>query len=362
MNMPTLREMQEKREQLVTQARAALDEIKGNTDDNPHQELEQRHDTIMGELDTLDAQIAREERVAAAERSQTERREREVRGRRPIDRSTTPTPATPEGHVEYRDAFYAYIRCQGQEALLPAEQRAVLQRGYQAIPAEQRAQTTTNAAGGYTVPVELQAEIIKSMKAFGPMYDPGVTRELVTSGGYSLPFPTVDDTANSAAASTQGTTLPTTARATSCSARRRSAPSRSRRLGCAFRRSSPTTRCSRWRAARRPARRAPRPPGEQPADRRRRHHRAAGHRGRLDRGQDGGSDDRLHRGRDHRPRAQRRPGLPGVAEGRVHVPRPGAGGDPQAQGRPGQLPLAGWQRAAGRPGRSTAAVTSSTRR
>jgi HK97 family phage major capsid protein len=57
------------------------------------------------------------------------------------------------------------------------------------------------------VPTELQAEIIRSMKLFGPMYDPGVTRELVTSGGYSLPFPTVDDTANTAAATTQGTTL-----------------------------------------------------------------------------------------------------------------------------------------------------------
>jgi HK97 family phage major capsid protein len=122
-------------------------------------------------------------------------------------RSTTPTPAIAPKDVEYRDAFYAYIRCQGQEALLSTEQRAVLQRGYQAIPAEQRAQTTTNAAGGYTVPVELQAEIIKSMKAFGPMYDPGVTREIVTSGGYSIPFPTVDDTANTAAATTQGTTL-----------------------------------------------------------------------------------------------------------------------------------------------------------
>jgi hypothetical protein len=28
------------------------------------------------------------------------------------------------------------------------------------------------------------------MKMFGPMYDPGVTREIVTSGGYSIPFPT----------------------------------------------------------------------------------------------------------------------------------------------------------------------------
>jgi HK97 family phage major capsid protein len=201
----TLREMQEKREQLVTQARAALEEIKTNTDTARQTELEQRHDAIMSELDTLDAGIAREERVAAAERSLAERRERELRDRRPVDAVDTTNANGNPAEIEYRDAFYAYIRAEGQVAMLSSEQRAALQRGYQTV--EQRAQTTTNAAGGYTVPTELQAEIIKSLKMFGPMYDPGVTREIVTSGGYSIPFPTVDDTANSAAASTQGTTL-----------------------------------------------------------------------------------------------------------------------------------------------------------
>jgi HK97 family phage major capsid protein len=117
-----------------------------------------------------------------------------------------PAPAN-EGEITYRQAFYRYIGAAGNVALLDADTRAVLQRGYQELPVEQRAQTTTNAAGGYTVPTELQAEIIRSMKMFGPMYDPGITREIVTSGGYSMPFPTVNDTANSAAATTQGTTL-----------------------------------------------------------------------------------------------------------------------------------------------------------
>jgi HK97 family phage major capsid protein len=203
-----LKEMQEKREKLVADARAALTEIQGNTDESRAAELEQRHDTIMSEFDKLEKDIAREERVANAEKSLAERSERELRGRRPVepvdDVSGSDAPKDPE----YRDAFYAYLRCQGQEALLSPEIRAVLQRGYKEIPqGEQRAQTTTNAAGGYTVPTELQAEIIKTMKMFGPMYDPGVTREIVTSGGYSIPFPTVDDTANTAAATTQGVTL-----------------------------------------------------------------------------------------------------------------------------------------------------------
>jgi HK97 family phage major capsid protein len=203
--MPTLRELQEQRETLVAAARERLDQINTNTDESRAAELETQHDAAMTALDTLDAQIAREERVAAAERSLAERREREVRDRRPIEPVTGASAADAPNEVAYRAAFHAYLRAEGQVALLSPEERAVLQRGYQTV--EQRAQTTTNAAGGYTVPVELQAEIIRTMKLFGPMYDPGVTREIVTSGGYSLPFPTVDDTANTGAATTQGVTL-----------------------------------------------------------------------------------------------------------------------------------------------------------
>ena len=203
----TLREMQEKREQLVAQARAALNEITANSDDSRAAELEQRHDTIMAEFDRLECTITREERLAAAERQLEERRARQ----RPIgaDGSAPAQDPGSEG-VSYRSAFHAYLRAQGNEGLLDAETRAVLRSGYQSIEQtpEQRALTTTsNGAGGYTVPTELQAMLIRTMKMWGPMYDPGVTMEIVTSHGHSFPFPTIDDTANSGAVTTQGTTL-----------------------------------------------------------------------------------------------------------------------------------------------------------
>jgi len=75
------------------------------------------------------------------------------------------------------------------------------------MPAEQRAQTTTNAAGGYSIPEEMMQRVIVSMLAYGPMYDPGVTGEIMTSGGNSMPFPTVNDTAVTAGAHTEGATL-----------------------------------------------------------------------------------------------------------------------------------------------------------
>ena len=206
--MPTLRELQEQRETLVAGARERLDQINASTDESRTRELEGQHDTAMAELDRLDTQIAREERVARAERSLEERREREqreLRDRRPTAPVNGDDLLNDDARVAYRQAFHAYIRSEGQLGLLEPEVRSVLQRGYQTI--EQRAQTTTNAAGGYTVPIELQAEIFRTMKMWGPMYDADVVRELVTGGGYSMPFPTVDDTANTSAAAAQGTTL-----------------------------------------------------------------------------------------------------------------------------------------------------------
>ena len=209
----TLAEMQQRLGELRKQATDALDEIRANTDDSRTAELEQRHDTIMAEFDGLIGKVEREERTAKAlagfdAREETrERREREAR--RPGGAGEQNGQDGGEAAITYRDAFHAYVRAEGQLGELSTEQRSVLQRGYQPLSAEQRAlTTTTNAAGGYTVPTELQAELIKTMALYGPMYDPGVTRELVTTGGYALPFPTVDDTANTGAATTQGVTLP----------------------------------------------------------------------------------------------------------------------------------------------------------
>lgn len=202
-----LTELQQKLGELRKQATDALDEIRANTDDSRTAELEQRHDAIMAEYDSVEAKFQREERHQATLALIDARLEENRQSRRPLGSGSAPGADQPGGEpMTYREAFAAYLRSQVPDAApLSAEARAVLQRGYQQI--ENRAQTTTNTAGGYTVPTELQAELIKTMALYGPMYDPAVTRELVTTGGYAMPWPTVDDTANSGAATTQGTTL-----------------------------------------------------------------------------------------------------------------------------------------------------------
>lgn len=197
-------ELQEKRGRLVTQAREALDAITANTDEARSAELEARHDAIMAELDKLDATIAREERTAAAEA-----REEETRARARPNHGNAQTNAADQGDEgpTYRNVFFK-IMCGVQPSDLDPEERAVLKRGVAKFDGpETRAQSTSSTAGGYTIPTELLPMIVRSMLAWGPMYDPGVATEISTSAGNSLKLPTVDDTAVAAVGHTEATAL-----------------------------------------------------------------------------------------------------------------------------------------------------------
>ncbi|WP_435656112.1 phage major capsid protein [Brucella pituitosa] len=186
----TLRQLQEKREKLVADARSALDEIRKNTDDARAAELEQRHDTIMADFDRVEGDIKREERMAAAEQRAEESRAR--RRPNPGDGEARGED-DPEKPVEYRQAFQKWVASAGDLSALSPEERSSLRAGV--APREDRAQTTgVPAAGGYTVPTELSNQIIISMKAWGPMYDEDICTVMTTTSGNPIDLPTVDDT------------------------------------------------------------------------------------------------------------------------------------------------------------------------
>jgi HK97 family phage major capsid protein len=196
----TLRELQEKREKLVADARSALEEIRKNTDAARAAELEQRHDNFMGDLDRLDGQIAREERMAKLEAAEEERRAR----MRPNPGGDRQDGTDDDKPVNYRQAFHRWVQVAGDMSALSEEERSALRAGV--APKEVRAQTVgTPAAGGYTVPTELSNEIIKSMKAWGPMYDEDVCTVLTTASGNPIDMPTIDDTAQTVDKHTEAT-------------------------------------------------------------------------------------------------------------------------------------------------------------
>jgi HK97 family phage major capsid protein len=68
---------------------------------------------------------------------------------------------------------------------------------------ELRAQSLTDAAGGYTVPDVMRDKLTERLKAFGGLA--GAVEEITTSGGEPLRWPTLDDTANSGVIAAEGT-------------------------------------------------------------------------------------------------------------------------------------------------------------
>lgn len=207
----TIKELQEKREKLIVDARAALDEVGKNTDEARSAELEKRHDDIMAEFDKIGVQIEREERLAAAQAAIEERAAEERKGKRPVAKDGDEQRGQAEERKpEYREVFYKYLSRGASLDELSQEERAVLKEGVQ-LANEQRTQVSTQGtsttAGGYTVPVELSNQIIKSMKAWGPMYDEDICTVISTSTGVTIKIPTVDDTAVTAGQHSEGTAM-----------------------------------------------------------------------------------------------------------------------------------------------------------
>jgi HK97 family phage major capsid protein len=175
----SIKSLYEQRQKLVAEARERLDLINDNTDEARGAELEASHDKAMAQVDAIDAKIEREEKMARIEARAADAELEAREARRPV---VDAAPVS-EG-VDYRSAFHNWLKVGGDRTQLDAESRSVL---------EARAQSTTAAAGGYTVPVELQNMIVKAMAAYGPMYG-DVAMVLNTSAGHQITIPTVDDT------------------------------------------------------------------------------------------------------------------------------------------------------------------------
>jgi len=206
----TLTELNEKRGRLATQAREALDEIKKNTDEARAAELDTRHDAIMAEFDKVEKTIEREQRVAAAEARLAAAAEEERKKKRPNGADADVSGADEGDKPAYRQVFYRYIASGANLDELSPEERAVLKAGVQ-LDAEKRVQVSTQGtsttSGGYTVPVELANEIVRSMKMWGPMYDEDICNVITTSTGVTIKIPTVDDTAKQGGQHSEGSAL-----------------------------------------------------------------------------------------------------------------------------------------------------------
>lgn len=189
--MSELIKLREQMAQLATEARTKLDEINDKTDAGKAKEIEAKFDEIMSDHDAIGERVARLERLKAAEEKQ---REAEERGdpRRPNQHASEEQQQR-NAPAEYKEVFAKAVRF-GVSAL-DGEERNLLMEARADVPAELRAQSVgTDSAGGYTVPEEFSGNIDKALAAWGPMWDGNIVREINTSHGRTIKWPTVDDT------------------------------------------------------------------------------------------------------------------------------------------------------------------------
>ena len=195
--MAETKTLREQMANIATEARSKLAEVTNETPEARAAEIEREFDAMMADHDKLGARAERMEKADAA-----------IRSANAVDLSKRPefearqAPAVDAGEaVSYRQAFYSMIANGGIDGL-DNEARNVLRQS------EVRAQTAgTTTAGGYTVPTELASFIDKAMAASGPMYDSNLFTVLNTTGGNTFNIPTVDDTAVTAGAHTEGGTV-----------------------------------------------------------------------------------------------------------------------------------------------------------
>lgn len=196
--MSKIKELREKQAKAAAEAREHLDQITDDVDEARAKELETSHDKAMAEYDRLQGLIDREEELS---KRQAALEEAAVQPPHMEDRTVQPNaePQDEEKREKLREqAFRSFLRF-GASGMDP-ELRKVLNREMRAknMDGEERAQSTSNSAGGYTIPQGFSNELVESLKMWGPMLDPGVTRQIVTASGNQIDWPTLDDTANQA--------------------------------------------------------------------------------------------------------------------------------------------------------------------
>lgn len=209
MNFTQSKELREKRANLVELNKQCLAQIEKEGDGARIKELEGQWDARDGEIEDLGKRIERAEKQERQEREMSE----PVNERR-SGRHMPNTPATPEQQKEqkerYKRAFWTAMRF-GERAL-DNDEMILLRQGWRSVSGEsvismgeQRAMSTTVAAGGYTIPEGFVPDMEVTMLAFGGVRP--VARIMPTAKGNTLPWPTANHTTLEASIIGEGSAL-----------------------------------------------------------------------------------------------------------------------------------------------------------
>lgn len=216
-----LKELRDKQQKLVADARAKMEEIKPDTPEARAKEIETEYDAMMAEYDRIGIE-AKTLEDREAKRQQLEERQRETEERQAAleEARNRPDPRRPTGTdiiiPEQEDekvtrarkaAFDTYLRY-GRDGLGP-EQRKLLRPGALLESRADPQSTQVGPRGGYLVIEGFMMEFIVALKAYGPMMDEAIVRRMTTAMGNPFSWPTLDDTSNKGRRIPENTTVTT---------------------------------------------------------------------------------------------------------------------------------------------------------
>ncbi len=145
-------------------------------------ELDEKFERMDKEYQRLDKQIKANEMAAAED------------ARAAAAAGTTLPNASQKDETELRKEVFAKWMRKGMGGLSPVEQD--MMQNYK----NAAQQTITTSGGGYIIPEDFSGQVSETMKYYGPFspvqgVGPGL--KIYTSSGAALPWPTIDDTAQS---------------------------------------------------------------------------------------------------------------------------------------------------------------------
>ncbi|SHK68759.1 phage major capsid protein [Halomonas caseinilytica] len=176
----SIQDLREQRTKAAKSARELLDQHPG---DKWGEEQDTQYNNLIGEIDNLDAQIDRQQKLLDREAEEKHRVEDRA-GRDGI--STDEATALKQKESEI---FRAWM--QGGVEGLNAEQREHVQAMRQKM-LENAMSTGTGSEGGYLAPDQFSGELLKALKEFGGMRE--ASRVIQTASGVAINWPTTDAT------------------------------------------------------------------------------------------------------------------------------------------------------------------------
>ena len=178
-----LKALQEQKGRIVAEQRSVIDKAEGRGFSAEERTAFDKHDSDIADIDR---------KIKAAEREEADKRSI-ADATNKVDeekRSVQNKDAEAEARGQ---AFEAYMR-HGFANLTDGEKRSLggFQKADGAV--NERAQSSSGAAGGYTIPRGFSGEMDKALKEYGGMLELG--RTWTTGDGAVVDWPTFDDTSN----------------------------------------------------------------------------------------------------------------------------------------------------------------------